>query len=45
MKIINKIKKPMYNEETLVDYYTIYVVDHLPREEEYIEQVTKKGML
>ena len=43
MKVIGKEKKPMYCDETLVDYYTIYIVDKLPKEEQYIDVDNKKG--
>lgn len=43
MRVIGKEKKPMYCDKTLVDYYTIYVVDKLPKEEQYIDIDNKKG--
>ena len=43
MKVIGKEKKPIYCDETLVDYYTIYIVDKLPKEEQYIDVDNKKG--
>lgn len=45
MKIIGKEKEPMYCEGTLVDYYTIYIVNQLPKEREYIEVNDKKGFV
>lgn len=45
MKIIKKEKEPMLCEGTLVDYYTIYVVNQLPKEREYIEVNDKKGFV
>lgn len=43
MKIIKKERVPMYCEGTLVDYYTIYVVDKLPQARQYIEVEDHKG--
>lgn len=45
MRIIKKEKEPMYCEGTLVDYYTIYIVNQLPKEREYIEVNDKKGFV
>lgn len=43
MKIIGKEKEPLFYENTLVDYYTIYKVDKLPKQREYIDLGSKKG--
>lgn len=43
MKVIKKEKEPLFNENVLVDYYTIYVVDKLPKEREFFELDNKKG--
>lgn len=43
MKVLGEIKTPMYCCNTLVDYYTIYIVDKIPQEREYIETRKAKG--
>lgn len=45
MKVIRREKAPMYCDDTLVDYYTIYIVNQLPKEREYIEVNDKKGFV
>ena len=43
MRIVTKEKEPLFCENTLVDYYTIYKVDKLPNQREYIDLGDKKG--
>lgn len=45
MKIIGKEKVRSYCGGILVGYDTIYVVDTLPKEEDYIELGDKKGFV
>ena len=43
MKILRKEKRKIFCGNTLVGYDTIYIVDQLPKEEEYIEIENTKG--
>lgn len=43
MKIIGKERKPIYCGGEKVDNYTIYIVDKLPKQEQYINIDNKKG--
>ena len=43
MKIIGKERKPIYCGGKKVDNYIIYIVDKLPKQEQYIDIDNKKG--
>lgn len=45
MRVLRKEKEPLFNDDKLVDYYTIYIVDKLPKEREYIEVNDLKGFV
>lgn len=43
MKILKKEKKPIIYDETITDYYTIFIVNQLPKERELIRIEDKVG--
>lgn len=45
MRVLRKESQPMFCGETLVDYYQIFIVDHLPKERQYIEAGSHKGFV